>query len=565
MDAPNHHIPETIRTLLSSRHLQKKLLSYFSVCLALCLLIIFVAFSLGIPWNNPSGNFSERGAYVLPTFCVLPALAIVGVLALVTRRWTNVALFWMDAAFSTAFLLTLSVLNSILFPTQGFLYPFLAFLMLHAFMMPYFHRYQAVLGVWSVLFFAGSELLSFRFLSETQRIFMRENGAASFWKLLAAETLFLAAIAYILTKIAKLLARSPEAKYRSQLENYVIKKFLGTGGMGKVYLATHTAICRPTALKIMEPKAEDFSTALSRFEREVRLCSTLTNPNTVTIFDFGKSGDSTFYYAMESLDGLDLQKWVEKFGPLPPNRLIHVLKQVCNSLAEAHQKGIIHRDIKPSNIFLARLGGLYDFVKVLDFGLAKELNSEQDALTQSHVFLGTPAYVAPEMVLDRNHVDARTDIYMLGCVAFWALTGRPPFTGENDAQVLLEHVQSLPQWPSEMAADEIPLELERIVMRCMEKRMEDRYEKIEELALALDAVPLEKPWTQAEARLWWETHLPEEAAETGGLLEQPTPLVPQAKLVEAIASSPSSASGELHLMSPSGERKIQPETRANTH
>lgn len=220
--------------------------------------------------------------------------------------------------------------------------------------------------------------------------------------------------------------------------------------------------------------------------------------------------------------------------------------------------GIVHRDLKPENVMITPAGG----VKVLDFGLAKELNSDQDPLTQSHVFLGTPAYVAPEMILDRTHVDARTDIYMLGCVAFWALTGRPPFTGENDAQVLLEHVQSLPQWPSEMAAEEIPLELERIVMRCMEKRMEDRYETIEELSLALDAVTLDKAWTQAEARQWWELHLPEEPAEAESL--QPKPLVAQANLVEAIVSGPSSAPSELRLASP-GDREIQPERRAHPH
>jgi len=535
MDGSARHTPAPIITLLSSRHLQKKLLTYFSLCLASCLLVIFVALYLGIPWDQSTGSFPKLSGYALPTLYLLPLLSGAGVLALVTRRWSNAALFWMDAVFSTLFLLILSTLNSILFPAQGFLYPFLAFLMLHAFLVPYFFRYQAVLGVWSVLFFAAGEILSYRFLSEIQRLLMVEGGTIPFWKVLFAETLFLAATAYILAEIAKSLARSsPDSKYHSHLENYVIKRFLGTGGMGKVYLATHTAICRPTALKIMEPKAEDFSTALSRFEREVRLCSTLTNPNTVTIFDFGKSGDSTFYYAMESLDGLDLQKWVEKFGPMPANRLINVLKQVCNSLSEAHQKGIVHRDIKPSNIFIARLGGIYDFVKVLDFGLAKELNSEQDPLTQSHVFLGTPAYVAPEMVLDRRHVDARTDIYMLGCVAFWALTGRPPFSGENDAQILLEHVQSLPQWPSECTGGEIPLELERIVMRCMEKRMEDRYEGILELSLALESVPLERPWTQAEAREWWEAYMPEKAfePETAG----PLPALPK-ELQQAIASA----------------------------
>ncbi|MCC6272953.1 MAG: serine/threonine protein kinase [Deltaproteobacteria bacterium] len=490
------------------------MLAYAGFCLAISAVVFFTVYYLGIPWQKFLRLFPGLGRYVRATLFFLPAWSACAILVLLARPWSRGALARLDLQFSFVWLAGLAFLASALFPAQGFLYPYLAILLLHALFAPYFLRIQAALAAATVLLFLGGEIVAFRFLSETQRILMQDSDTGAFWQLLTAAGVYLALVAYLSLEIARGLARDTRRSVlEDHFDNYVIQKFLGTGGMGKVYLATHRAICRPTALKIMEPKAEDFSTAVARFEREVRLCSTLSHPNTVTIFDFGRTGKSTFYYAMESLEGLDLQRWVERFGPMPARRLVPILSQVCASLAEAHQRGIIHRDIKPSNIFLARLGGMYDFVKVLDFGLAKEMNSNGAQLTESHVFLGTPAYVAPEMIVDRKRVDSRTDIYMLGCVAFWALTGRTPFQGDNDAKLILEHVRSLPQWPSELAPHELPDSLERIVMRCLEKRMEDRFSDIGELSAALLAVPLDKPWTQAEARAWWEKHLPEPPAE----------------------------------------------------
>jgi len=240
----------------------------------------------------------------------------------------------------------------------------------------------------------------------------------------------------------------------------------------------------------------------------VKLSATLCHPNTITIYDFGRCDDYTYYYAMELLVGMDLQRMIERFGPLPASRAINILKQICGSLSEAHRKGIVHRDIKPSNIFLCVVGGVFDFVKVLDFGLAKEIESSPRNLTSSNAFLGTPTYVAPEMILDREKVDGRTDIYMLGCVAYWMLTGHPPFEGRTDAQVLVEHVNDLPKWPSDRANQEIPPGLERIVMQCLEKEMAERFQDTDELCSALEAIEREMPWLQGQARDWWNRNLP---------------------------------------------------------
>ena len=222
---------------------------------------------------------------------------------------------------------------------------------------------------------------------------------------------------------------------------------------------------------------------MARFEREVRLSSTLTHPNTITIYDFGRTQDNEFYYAMEYLEGLDLQELVEQYGPVPAPRTAFILAQVASSLAEAHSRDIVHRDIKPSNIFLTRRGGLYDFVKVLDFGLAKEMDADATSavLTQSGVIFGTPLYISPETVYGQDEVDGRADIYNLGGVAYWMLTGQPPFSSSRSVEVLIDHVKTIPKRPSEISELDIPPELDEIVMKCLEKKPEDRFRTAEEL------------------------------------------------------------------------------------
>ncbi|TNF73082.1 MAG: serine/threonine protein kinase [Acidobacteria bacterium] len=293
---------------------------------------------------------------------------------------------------------------------------------------------------------------------------------------------------------------------------YEVRGELRRGGMGQVFFGYHTLLQRPAAIKVMRPTGDENSeTALARFEREVRLCSLLSHPNTVTIFDFGRTEEDTFYYAMEFLAGGDLQRVVEKYGPLPPGRVVHILLQVCGSLAEAHSKGIIHRDIKPSNIFLSHRGGVYDFVKVLDFGLAKRLSPDETAgLTKSGIVFGTPRYIAPEGVHGSNHVDGRADIYNLGAVAYWMLAGRPVFDSGSAMEVLIDHVKTPPLPFAETSEVPVPKELEEIVMKCLEKDPADRFQSAVDLAEAIASSSAAGSWSQRQALDWWELHKPGE-------------------------------------------------------
>lgn len=292
-----------------------------------------------------------------------------------------------------------------------------------------------------------------------------------------------------------------------RLGNYVIERQLGKGGMGQVFLAWHTVIRRPCAVKILHASQGEQQTAVARFEREVQLSAALTHPNTITIHDYGRTEDDQFYYVMEYLAGLDLQELIERFGPVPPARAAFILAQALGSLSEAHSRGIIHRDIKPSNIFLTHRGGLHDFVKVLDFGIAKQIDLDQAAgLTATGMVVGSPRYIAPEAVYGAEKIDGRADIYSLGAVAYWILTGKPPFTSASSIELIVEHVKTIPQRPSEVSENPIPPELDEIVMKCLEKKPEDRFQTAAEMDEALRAIDFDDAWTEGKAREWWELH-----------------------------------------------------------
>ncbi|MFQ5747361.1 MAG: serine/threonine-protein kinase [Gemmatimonadota bacterium] len=324
--------------------------------------------------------------------------------------------------------------------------------------------------------------------------------------LAATGTAVLGATSVVVTGTLYRLRRT--AHRAKRLGNYLIHRELGRGGMGRVYVAEHALMCRPSAVKVLQPAPGENGSALARFEREVRLSSSLSHPNTITIFDFGRAEDDTFYYAMEYLEGMDLQVLVERFGPLPAPRVVYILLQVTGSLAEAHGRDIVHRDLKPANIFLTTRGGLYDFVKVLDFGLAKEVRSQGASdLTRDGAIFGTPRYIAPETVYGTAVADARSDIYNVGGVAYWMLAGRPPFAAESPIELMIDHVKTVPPRPSEVSELEVPSDLDRIVMRCLEKNPDDRYQTVKELAADLRAVPLDEPWDGERAEEWWALHL----------------------------------------------------------
>lgn len=297
---------------------------------------------------------------------------------------------------------------------------------------------------------------------------------------------------------------------------YQLLRRLGHGGMGEVWVAKHNLLARAAAIKII--KAERLSggssnsdAPLLRFEREARVTAGLRSPHTVTVFDFGATGDGQLYYAMEYLEGLDLRALVKRFGPLPPGRAIHLLQQACDSLREAHRQGIIHRDIKPSNLFLCRLGDNYDFLKVLDFGLARDLSAAGTSvhLTQEGSTAGTPAFMAPEIALGTARAEATSDIYSLGCVAYWLLTGADVFEDKSPMAVMFAHAKQAPLPPSQRTEIPIPEDLERVVMWCLEKEPDSRPQTAGELLRALQGLRDATSWKNEEAERWWKLHLPD--------------------------------------------------------
>ncbi len=294
--------------------------------------------------------------------------------------------------------------------------------------------------------------------------------------------------------------------------------------MGEVYLAEHRLLKRPCAIKLIRAESGSDPTALARFEREVQSAARLSHPNTIEIFDYGHTSDGTFFYVMEYLKGLSLADLVEQVGPLPPGRVIYLFRQICAGLAEAHALGLVHRDLKPANIFVALRGGESDVAKVLDFGLVK-LTREPDALALSGVMTvsGTPMYMAPEQAMGSSALDARADIYALGVAMYQALTKRSPFAGGTASAVLKAHVSEPVVAPSEVNSH-IPADLERVVLRCLGKKPEDRYPSVKALSQALSACDSAGDWGPNRAQAWWvaagfvEQEVPpesEEAAQPG--------------------------------------------------
>jgi serine/threonine protein kinase len=298
--------------------------------------------------------------------------------------------------------------------------------------------------------------------------------------------------------------------------SYQLVERLGQGGMGEVWRARHRLLARPAAIKVIRPslieKQDDPTSVIRRFEREAQVTAQLQSPHTVELWDYGKGDDGGFYYVMELLDGLDLEALVKRFGPLPADRAIHMLRQVCHSLAEAESKGLVHRDIKPSNIFACRYGGDHDFIKVLDFGIVKATNTSEleTGVGDSSALLvhGTPAFIAPEQALGSATVDGRADIYATGCVAYWLLTGHLVFTAETPMGILMHHAHSDPVAPSRRTELAIPAALDDVVMACLAKDPAHRPQTAAELSRRLGSIAAGPGWSEERAREWWTTHRP---------------------------------------------------------
>ena len=337
-------------------------------------------------------------------------------------------------------------------------------------------------------------------------------------------TYLCAGIAFVISKVVYGFGR--QLRRAREVGSYQLVELLGEGGMGEVWLAKHRMLARPAAVKLIraealgsDPGASE--TLVRRFEREAQATAALGSKHTIDLYDFGVTEQGAFYYVMELLKGLNLDALVRRFGPIPAARTIHLMRQVCHSLGEAHESGLVHRDVKPANIYVCRLGPDYDFVKVLDFGLVKARKADSAAteLTAEGIATGTPAFMAPEMALGKADIDGRADLYALGCVGYWLLTGERVFEGENALATVVAHVQDSPIPPSQRTELEVPESLERIILACLEKDREARPQSAAELDLMLAKCALGDEWGSEKAKGWWTLHMADQVAAVAAAAE----------------------------------------------
>ena len=306
-----------------------------------------------------------------------------------------------------------------------------------------------------------------------------------------------------------------QLRQAQELGSYHLVELLGRGGMGEVWRGRHRFLARSAAIKLVRPELlgantdVDARTMLRRFEREAQATAALSSPHTIRLFDFGVTADHTFYYVMELLDGRDLESLVRDFGPLPADRALFILRQIAHSLAEAHARGLIHRDVTPSNVYVCRMGLEYDFVKVLDFGLVTfddQRSMERTLMTGTHTTTGTPGFMAPEIILE-GEVDQRADVYALGCVAYYLLTGQLVFEADTAMKMFVEHLQTAPIPPSQRTELPIPREVDDLVLACLEKDPNRRPQNAVELLRLLSKCRTAETWDSETAQAWWEMHL----------------------------------------------------------
>jgi serine/threonine protein kinase len=348
------------------------------------------------------------------------------------------------------------------------------------------------------------------------------------WMLLAGGYGLSLVLGFALMAITTIRRLNRNVEAAMKLGQYTLVEKIGEGGMGQVYRARHALLKRPTAIKLLRSDTSS-DHAAARFEREVQATSQLSHPNTIAIYDYGHTPDGLFYYVMEFLPGLDLNDLVQAHGPLPGSRVVHILAQVCGSLAEAHAAGLIHRDIKPHNIRLTERGGIHDFVKVLDFGLVKDVGTGETStqLTAANTITGTPHYMSPEAVRDSKRVGPRSDLYALGAVGYFLLTGQHVFAGPSAMEVLSSHLYDTPIRPSERMATEttIDADLEAVLMRCLAKEPDDRPASAARLRAELLACACAGHWSEEQAALWWEQNVSTQSdteSESGAVAPTPS-------------------------------------------
>lgn len=329
----------------------------------------------------------------------------------------------------------------------------------------------------------------------------------AFWglfALLAACSVAIFVFTVVMAHMRRAMREAVLAK--KTLGQYELEEKIGAGGMGVVYRGRHALLRRPTAIKLLDVDKTTPET-IGRFEREVQITSQLNHPNTVAVYDYGHTPEGVFYYAMEYLEGINLDQLVERHGPQPEGRVIHILRQICGSLGEAHRAGLIHRDVKPANVVLTERGGVPDFVKLLDFGLVKAVGGERAAsLTLVGAVAGTPLFLSPEAVQHPDDLDPRSDLYAVGAVGYFLLTGTPVFKAKSVVDLLMHHVNTPPEPPSQRLGKYVSADIETIVLNCLAKRREDRTATAQELAAALAGCTSAGDWTESNAAAWWAAH-----------------------------------------------------------
>lgn len=338
-----------------------------------------------------------------------------------------------------------------------------------------------------------------------------ETPPAADWLLPFGSSFLMAIGAALLSRLIYHLGA--QITHAREMGSYELVELLGAGGMGEVWRAQHRMLAREAAIKLIRPEVlhpGHADSARSRFEREAQAIASLHSPHTVTLYDYGVTDDGQFYYVMELLSGLNLEKLIEMHGPMPAGRAAAVLLQICDSLSEAHDSGLIHRDIKPGNILLCRVGSKYDFAKVLDFGLVKHTDGEFSQLTADGTTTGTPAFLSPEAAAGERELDARADIYSLGCVAYWLVTGRLVFVHNTPVAIILAHLKESPEPPSTVTDNRISHELEKIILDCLEKDPAKRPQTVHEVADRIHALG-HLGWDVRDAEEWWKSHYPDKS------------------------------------------------------
>ena len=323
----------------------------------------------------------------------------------------------------------------------------------------------------------------------------------------ASSAVVLIAVAAVAVFASHRLDRARRESEDRRVGQYRLRRKLGAGGMGEVYLGEHMLLRRPCAVKVIRPDRLGDPQTLARFEREVQITATLTHPNTVQVYDYGRTEDGTFYYAMEYLPGRNLDELVAAAGPLPAGRAVHVLRQVCGALAEAHAAGLVHRDIKPSNVIACERGGVFDVAKLLDFGLVRfdRPRFSTGELTAEGAIAGTPAYLSPEQAAGDVRLDARSDIYSLGALVYFLLTGEPPFAGRSSVRMIAAHLHEAPV-PLTEKCPTVPVDVSAVVMRCLAKQPSERFADARAVEQALAACACVGEWTADDAARWWKAH-----------------------------------------------------------